>query len=284
MFKYCKIKSIKKVQKTTIVYNFSVPKYETYIANGFAVHNCQNYKVSQTIGKSVYKSPEQLAALASEKNAKGIAFSFNEPTVHWEYITSVAELYPNTVIKTNGFASKHVFDVLSKNVRAFNVDIKGNDQDYKSICDGSLQPVLDSIKQLSDKNCHIEISYLVVPDRVTDFDFHNFVRDYLASINTHIPVHILYFYPFLRMQNDYYPPESVLKVVESFRKEMSYVYVSNVHNEDTIHFRDTKCRKCDSVLINRQGQVQITKLHCCGEKIAGIFCPALQLNILAKEV
>ncbi len=34
------IKSIKRIQKKTTVYNFHVPQYENYIANGFVTHNC----------------------------------------------------------------------------------------------------------------------------------------------------------------------------------------------------------------------------------------------------
>lgn len=232
---------------------------------------CMNFKVSQTTeGKKLYKNADDLVNFAKQKNAQGVAFSFNEPTLYWEYLSEVSSKII-TAVKTNGYASEKIMSLLSKTVKAFNVDIKGNDNDYKNICGGTLSPVLQNIEFLSSKT-HLEISYLPLPSRIHDTKFHEYICDFLCNINKYIPVHILYFYPFLRMSNQQYPPNEIMNVVHIFKKKMNYVYVSNIHyDSDSLYYRNTRCSCCDNTLIDRQGKISVKSLECCGEKIKGVF-------------
>lgn len=236
----------------------------------FSCQFCFNFQVSQSTDALVsFRKPEDLAHLALEKNAKGIAFSFNEPTVYWKYVKEVADLFPNTVVKTNGYAANHVLEDLAESVSAFNVDIKGNDEDYRKICGATLDPVLKSIETLFKLGVHLEISYLVVPSRVFDNNFHTFIRDFLCKFSANIPVHILYFYPFLRMKNDSYHPNYILEIFALFSQKMPFVYISNLHNSDTLSYRDTKCPVCGKIMISRQGKIHVNTLKCCDVIIKG---------------
>lgn len=262
---FSKIKGLRRVKKKQRVYNFSVPKYETYIANGIVVHNCQNFKVSQTTdGPGLFKSPSDLVVLARQK-AEGIAFTFNEPTLYHEYIRLVCDLGADVVIKTNGFVNECVLDELS-GVSAWNVDIKGDEAEYKRTCVGTLKPVLANITRLAQKS-HLEISYLILPRMLSDMAFHRYIRDFLADLNPSIPIHLLYFYPFHKMLEAHYPPESLLPIISLFKERMRYTYVSNAFHSQLIDHRHTYCPNCDTRLVERLKGVRILRTHCCGEKL-----------------
>ncbi len=274
---YKKIQSIKRIKKTTQVFNFNVPKYETYIANGFVVHNCQNFKVSQTTeGQWKYHGPADLVDLALEKGVVGIAFTYNEPTIYCHYIAAVIKEIRSkkcslkVVLKTNGFVQPPILKNILSNVDAWNVDIKGDDSEYQRVCGGSLEPVLEALRTLRELDAHIEVSYLVLPRVLNSMDFHTYVRDFLEELSKDIPVHLLYFYPFHKMSNeDKYTIDELISIKELFSEKMRYVYISNNYERGGV--RNTYCPECSDVMIDRTSRVKIHKTS-CHVSLPGIFC------------
>lgn len=267
----CAYISMESIEKRPLFHYFPGSKFLSVSLLGcsFSCKFCQNYLVSQQIdAKTTYKSPQDLVNLQIDKKLKGIVFSFNEPIIHTDYICEVGKL-TRVVIKTNGFATDKTIDKLCKNIDAFNVDIKGNESDYINICDGTLNPVLKSIENIYKSGKHLEISYLVLPDRIDDLIFHESIRDFISKLHINIPVHILYFYPFYKMSGDYYHPEKIVQIQKLFKKTLNYVYLSNMHNE--IGDRNTTCVKCGKILVRRDRDVLINRTECCGIKVAGIF-------------
>jgi len=242
----------------------------------FSCHFCQNFSVSQRAeGKSKTLTAEELWKLAGDRQAAGIVFTYNEPTIHFEYLIKVANHIPDPIkriaVKTNGFANPHVWERL-RFVDAFNVDIKGDDEEYRRICDGSLDPVLASIDHLAGMAHHLEISYLVLPRLLKNDEFHRMIRDRLAGLSTGIPVHLLYYYPFHRMQEARYEPADLLPVVDIFREKMEHVYISNCFKSEVVRHRNTVCSSCGDVIIDRTGPAKVIKLRCCGQTSA-FLCP-----------
>ncbi len=280
MLEYKPIKSLRRIKKTCKVYNFSVPRCETYIANGFVVHNCQNFLVSQSTNTSntKYQSPQDLIKRAKKANVRGFAFTYNEPTIHQDYIMdlghelTVKQLPFDIVLKTNGFANKPVLRNLSLFVSAMNVDIKGDKEEYQRTCGGTLAPVMDAVEWISTLKVHLEISYLVLPRQVNDLQYHRRMRDWLVSISSNIPIHILYFYPFHKMTDATYRPKDLLQVIDVFKVKMKNVYVSNVFSKGMIHNRNTICSECSDVLIDRSlSKVVVHKTECCDKKISSLL-------------
>lgn len=276
MFK--KIKSLKRFKKKTTVYNFDVPQYETYIANGFVVHNCQNHRVSQqATGKSEFYSPVDLVKMAIERNVQGIAFTYNEPTLYHDYIEQVGHEIKKTksnshlrlVIKTSGFVRPWIIRNLCLYADAINVDIKGDDEDYDKVCGGWLEPVVDCVEKIVDMGTHLEISYLVLPSKIHDDRFNIYLRNWLANLNPRIPVHLLYFYPFHRMVVPSYKPSELLSLRSMMLEKLDYVYISNHFGTDTSVARNTFCGKCGKTVVNRQ-KGSVTSRVCCG-KLPGVF-------------
>lgn len=278
MFGYKAIDSIRRIKKRVEVYNFDVPKYETYIAKGFVVHNCQNHKVSQkTVGKSKNLSPQDLVDLAISRQVQGIAFTYNEPVIYHDYIEQVGHEIGRRssnlklVIKTNGFARPWVIRNLCLYADGINVDLKGNDEDYERICGGWLEPVTASVEQILGMGTHLEISYLVLPSKIHDEKFNIYLRNWLAGVDPDTPLHLLYFYPFHKMVVPTYNPLELLKLRDLFREKLNHVYISNHFASESSDSRNTSCLVCDSAMITRQRGIEVSRLSCCNVSLSGVF-------------
>ena len=231
-------------------------------------------------GRGAYYDPIDLVDLAIQKGVAGIAFTYNEPTLYHEYIGEVgrfihirSKTHPlKLVLKSSGFATEKIIVDLCLDVDGFNIDLKGNEEDYESVCNGSLTAVEESIELIFQSHRHLEISYLVLPSRVYDIPFHIEMRDWLASLSCDIPVHLLYFYPFHDMANEKtYPPEELEGLHRLFSSKLNYVYVSNRYDNKLIKYRHTKCSVCGEILISRNSPAKLIKHSCCGMRIPGTF-------------
>lgn len=235
---------------------------------------CQNFRVSQQLPDSYkYYSPVELTQLAREKKVDGIAFTYNEPVIYHDYIMEVGHEIKHDVdsindplglvIKTNGFASFRVMRDFCLIVDAINIDLKGDNEDYKNICGGWLDPVLKSIELVVNMGVHLEISYLVLPNKIDDIRYHIYFRNWLADINPKIPLHLLYFYPFHKMIVPSYEVSRLVDLAKLFSEKLEYVYVSNCYKDVVVNLRNTYCRDCGQLLVDRRSGVKVHKLECC---------------------
>lgn len=235
---------------------------------------CQNFKISQNLSDSYKKiNPAELITLAKTKSS-GICFTYNEPTIYYEYLIDVGKENHNCLplsIKSNGFVNLPIVDHLNRYFNAWNIDIKGDDTEYQRIAGGFLRPVMECIEFISSQNIHLEISYLVVPSCVKNTKFHCYIRDWLYSLSKYIPVHVLYFYPFHLMTDESYAPAELLPVLNVFKEKMEYVYLSNYFDAEYLKYKNTYCKTCSCDMIKRTSGVNVLKLECCGEKIQGVF-------------
>ncbi len=99
---------------------------------------CQNYEISWSAEamrlreKAEVLSPETLVRYALRAKAYGnigIAFTYNEPLVGWEFVRDTAKLAHErgllSVLVTNGTAELSVLEALGGLIEAMNVDLKG---------------------------------------------------------------------------------------------------------------------------------------------------------------
>lgn len=238
---------------------------------------CFNFKVSQQLGKGKYYSPSDLIDLALDRNVIGITFTYNEPTIFHEYIEDVGHLIQSKnlplkiILKTNGYVNIPILRTLCLYIDAVNVDIKGDEHDYISVCgaDG-FDAAISSIELISKMGIHVEISYLVLPSKIHNIDFNKSLCDRIFSIDPNIPVHLLYFYPFYRMDTQYYSPKDLVVLHDLFSNKLNYVYISNRYDEELSKYRNTLCSLCNSVVIDRN-KTSLYSTSCCKKSIYGIF-------------
>lgn len=236
----------------------------------FSCKFCQNFTVSQTMeGKSKKLLPDDLVNLCCEKKADGIAFTFNEPTIYYEYLMDVAtaDVDLPLVVKTNGFVTEPILYDLSYVISAFNVDIKGDEEEYQKVCGGSLKPVMNAVQYLYELDAHIEISYLVTPRLINDKIYHENMLSWLKEMPD-IPVHFIYFYPFHKMTDATYGVHELIPWVEKFHEHLKYVYVSNVYKKEFLKYRNTYCPGCRSLMVRRdRNGVNLITSECCGNSL-----------------
>ncbi len=269
------------------------PTYKILSVGGvgcnFSCKFCQNWELVEGVVPVKDLSPEELAHLAlefkDEKNI-GVAFTYNEPTIWFEYIIDTSKalrkIAPDmkVVLISNGYISAKPFEELCEYVDAMNIDFKfAKEEYYREISDAHFKPVLSLIKRaweafLNTGKPFIELTYLVITGvNDKDDDFHK-ITDFVAEISSEIPFHISRFFPhFLMKDRPPTPPELIHRAYEIARKKLKYVYVGNIWGDKGEH---TYCPECGQILIWRYGfasrVVGISDGRCsnCGYKFFGI--------------
>lgn len=168
----------------------------------FTCKFCQNYKISQFKADSQFISKEELLKLIIEtENNIGIAFTYNEPSIWYEYVYDCAKYIKgydknlSVVLVTNGYLNKAPLESLLPYVDAVNIDLKSwKDSYYRQICGGTLSPVLESIK-LASKYCHVEVTTLLVTGENDNLEEVEEIAKYIAEIDPYIPLHLSRYFP-----------------------------------------------------------------------------------------
>jgi len=112
---------------------------------------CQNSEISQGICPTSYIAPEELARLASQNDSIGVAYTYTEPLIWFEYIRDAGRLVRErglvNVLVTNGYVNEKPLQELLPLIDAMNIDIKSMKHDfYKKICGGNLEDVLRTVE------------------------------------------------------------------------------------------------------------------------------------------
>jgi pyruvate formate lyase activating enzyme len=215
---------------------------------------CQNHRISKGSPNSYYLSPEDLVGkIIEDPKNTGIAFTYNEPLINYEYIMDVSRLLksmnPNksVVLVTNGYINEKPLEVLLDYVDAVNLDIKSIENSfYKKICSATVDQVLDNVK-LINKKVHLEITNLIIGgfnDGARDIET---LVDFISQIDKSIPIHFSRSFPAYRMPDIYTSQEAVLSAMTIAEKYMDYVYGGNMERVDN----NTYCKVCGNKLIER---------------------------------
>lgn len=230
--------------------------------------HCQNWTISQEKSPTVFKTPLELVELALRHKSLGVAFTYTEPMVWFEYIMDTAPLLRErglkVVLVTNGFINPQPLAELLPVTDAMNIDLKSIRPDfYTRICKGMLEPVMETIRCVAASDVHMEITNLLIPGRNdSDTDIEQLV-EFVASLSTMIPLHLSAYHPDYKMDEEPTSAETVLRARDLARKRLSYVYAGNIRSEEG---SDTACPACGNLLIRRTG------FRAGAVGVAGGFC------------
>ena len=238
----------------------------------FACDFCQNYSISQEKAFTRYFSPKDIVEMA--KDTEGIAFTYNEPTIWYEFMYETAKLAKEnglyTVMVTNGYINEEPLKKLIEYMDAFNIDVKGDRKFYEKLCHAPFYDVFRSVRTVFENDRHIEVTNLIIPGWNDKKEQIEEICDKLYEISPEIPIHFTRFYPHYRMKNTEPTPMETLEMAEKIAKErgLYYVYLGNVWGRPDI----TYCPGCGRELIKRIGfdivENKVKDGHCpCGKKI-----------------
>ena len=183
---------------------------------------------------TVQFSPEQLAGRAAElvpQGNIGVAYTYNEPLVGYEYVRDCAALIHErglvNVLVTNGMVEEAPWRALLSSIDAANIDLKGfTDAWYKKL-GGDLDTAKRSIT-LAAEQCHTEVTTLLVPGENDSEDEIRELARWLAGVDPNIPLHLSRFFPRYQMMDR--PPESVERIyhlADEAGAYLTYVYTGN---------------------------------------------------------
>jgi pyruvate formate lyase activating enzyme len=199
---------------------------------------CQNAEISMSDGTDLLTrrvQPEELVALAKQlvpRGNIGIAYTYNEPTVSYEFVRDCAELARGegmlNVLVTNGSLLEPPLKELLPCIDAMNVDLKGFTEEYYRWLGGDLETVKNFIRVSAEAGCHLEVTTLIVPGKNDSDAEICALAQWLASVDSGIALHLTRFFPQYKMSNALPTKVSeVYRLADIARKFLRYVYVGN---------------------------------------------------------
>ena len=210
---------------------------------------CQNYEISWSEEARKFAktadvcTPEDLARAAAyyqNQGNIGIAFTYNEPLIGYEFILDTAKLIKKlgmkTVLVTNGTAELNVLEKLAPYIDAMNIDLKGfTDRYYREVLKGDRKMVMDFIARAAQV-CHVEVTTLIIPGENDSEEEMDALSSWIAGLTDEhgkrigqtIPLHISRFFPRFHMQDRRATEvRLVYRLAEVARRNLTYVYTGN---------------------------------------------------------
>lgn len=255
----------------------------------FRCPGCQNWDIAHSgvreeIRTVRYISPKELIQIAKKSQCVGISWTYNEPTLWFEYTLEGAKLaktnnlYTNYV--TNGFITPEALDLIGPYLDVFRVDLKGFSKDsYKRIANvEDFSGILEIIKRAKKKwRMHVEIITNVIPGfNDGEEDLRRMAEWIFKELGKDTPWHVTRFFPHLKLSHVNPTPIKTLEKTRSMglKQGLNYVYLGNIFGS---RGENTYCPNCGKTLIVREGlemrTLQLNKGRCkfCNHLIAGQF-------------
>jgi pyruvate formate lyase activating enzyme len=251
----------------------------------FRCLNCQNWQISQAgpgeTENTDLMPPEAVRACVNA-GCRSIAYTYSEPVTFYEYAYDTAALARERKLKnlwkSNGYINEKPLRQLCKVIDAANIDLKVFDDDiYRKISSGRLDPVLKTLKIFRDEGVWLEITNLVIPTWTDDIDIIKRMCGWLCDNGlSDAPLHFSRFTPMYKLGQLPPTPVSTLEKARNtaIQAGIKYVYLGNTTGHKG---ENTYCPRCGKIVIERRMFTVIAnnlsegKCKFCGEKISGIW-------------
>lgn len=254
------------------------------IGCNLACKHCQNNSISQWPKEhpeepipGEFVDADSIIDVAIRHNCASIAYTYNEPTVFYEYAYDISKLAKqhdiNNIFVTNGYMSREAIETISPYLDAANVDLKSfTEEDYRETRSGRLEPVLEIIKTMHKLGIWLEITTLVIPTLNDSEDGLRQIASFIGDVDPGVPWHVSAFYPAYKMKDLPPTPIDTIKKAREIGQEegLRYVYTGNVPGDEG---ENTYCYECGELLIQRYGY------HVMSNKIEDMRCPACNAKI-----
>lgn len=209
---------------------------------------CQNWELAHPKDKFLRQDPQVVVEkttveLSSQQAVKmaldyrrndniGIAYTYNEPLIWFEYLFDTAKLIRDNnlknVVVTNGYLNEEPLNELLPYIDAMNIDVKGFTNEFYHRLGGRLEPVL-RLAEKAKKACHIEITNLLIPGWNTDEQQVRELVDWVAdSLGADTPLHFSRYFPARKVTLPPTPVAEMEKAKQIGLERLKYVYLGNV--------------------------------------------------------
>ena len=231
----------------------------------FKCSYCQNWNISQDINAgSRYSPPEGVVDEALSGGSVGIAYTYSEPMIWFEYVMDCAALARDrglkNVLVTNGYVNRDPLEELLVYTDAMNIDLKNfREESHKKFQKGKLSDVLATIERAHGR-CHLELTTLIVTGINDSMKEMGEIIGWIASLDRSIPWHVSRYYPGYRYDEPATDIDFIVRVCDAAKEKLEHVYCGNISG--SYGRSDTACPSCGAVVIGRSGyNVKITGLR-----------------------
>jgi len=226
---------------------------------------CQNSSISQTTVSTYNRYLETLTvdkliqAAQNDLGNIGIAYTYNEPTVLFEYMYDSAVQAKKkglkTVMVTNGYINEKPLEDLLKCIDAFSVDLKAFTEDfYKNQTGSHLEPVKQTLKQIQTAGKHLEIVNLIIPNlNDNESTFTEMIEWIYKELGKNTVLHLSRYSPNYKLTLPPTPIDTLIRLYNIATEYLNHVYLGNVWIES--RGRDTLCSNCKKVVVQRNGYI-----------------------------
>ncbi len=220
---------------------------------------CQNWQISQKASESFSQNSDSdkiINDALSSRNNIGLAFTYNEPIVWFEFMRDMAlkakEKGLYTVMVSNGYVNSSPLSEITGFIDAFNIDLKAFNEDfYIRLTGARLQPVKESLKQIARSGKHLEVTTLIIPGKNdTDNEMEaesNWISEELGSGT---PFHLSRYFPTYKRDDPATPQSTLDRLFDIASKHLKNVYMGNTESGNG---QDTRCPACGTIVTGRSG-------------------------------
>jgi pyruvate formate lyase activating enzyme len=213
---------------------------------------CQNWHISTQETARQEVTPQELPDAAESKRSIGIAYTYNEPFIWYEFVYDCAKLFRTNGLKnvfvSNGYVNPEPLAEMLPLMDAANIDLKGFTEDFYKQVRGSLAPVIKTIEALAASSVHLELTNLVIPGLNDDEAVFEDMCRFISSLSKDIPLHISRYFPSYKLNIPATPIGTIEKFQDIALSHLNYVYTGNTGTEN-----DSVCPHCSAVLVKRSG-------------------------------
>ena len=195
---------------------------------------CQNWQISQDPHAPTSGiTSADIIAKAREARSFGVAYTYNEPFIWYEFVLETAKLARReglaNVLVTNGFVSREPLEEMLPFIDAMNIDLKSfSDDFYRKLCGARLAPVLETIKRCA-RSCHVELTTLLIPgENDREEELEKMVAWIREELGEDMPLHLSRYFPCYKMDLPPTPPESLRRAERIAKTRLKHVYLGNV--------------------------------------------------------
>ncbi len=252
----------------------------------FHCKHCQNWHIScveqpgEMAGESRRITAQDAVTLAKQRGCRGITWTYNEPSIWFEYTLDSARLAKGqglyTGYVTNGYLTAEALDTIGPYLDAWRVDIKGfSDALYRELAKVPRWRGILEVAERAKKRwgMHVEVVTNVIPTMNDDQQqLHGiacWIREGLGELT---PWHVTRFYPHHNLMH--LPPTPLATLEKAYdigrKAGLRFVYLGNVPGHSG---ENTWCYSCGRVVIKRFGYdtqvvgVSGSKCRFCGAEL-----------------
>lgn len=229
----------------------------------FHCKHCQNWEISMADGQDIglgcqHMQPRAAIEAAKRYGCQGIAWTYNEPAVWFDYTLDCAKLAKEnnlyTVYVTNGYSSEAALDTIGPYLDAWRVDIKGfSDHLYRDLAKvPHWRRILEIASRAKHKwRMHVEVITNIIPTMNDDDEqlggIARWIHDELGELT---PWHVTRFYPTYHLTDVPPTPVATLERACEIGKKagLKFVYTGNVPGNEN---ESTTCYSCGKLIVER---------------------------------